>query len=411
MPPHNAPEKEKVDPNYKYCFCISNVVYLEIVSLLTLLVSAYSVVIGASFAVFVPQACGHTAGSGANATRYEAECTFEENTYIQIDAFNALVLGVNFVSVLLLLGGFGFELVRERFIITNFAVDLEVSDDNLEMALMSTGRTELMQNLHWYNSRYMWIFSFLLVFNIVNVALSAVLIRQWYAGYRSITTFITNFIILFSRLGRSIMLARTCILENQAQSANIMQYLTFNVVHGDPPASPPGGPPHPSKLAGHVPGPGGMPDYGGGAHGAYGPYAGGGYGAGSAPAYGAYGGAQQGMPGGAYPGAPPVGTPRSSGSQRGSYGWGCVALLSRYPRHSLPSPPPHCLSPAPHSRSPNAAPFAFSPAACTTTRATRASGARRCELPCSGRGRRAASAALPAPRFILSYITSFSSSP
>jgi hypothetical protein len=352
MPPHSAPpEKEKVDPNYKYCFCISNVVYLELVSILTLLVSAYSVIIGASFAVFVPQACGHTVGSGTNATRYEAECTFEENTYIDIDAFNALVLAVNFVSVLLLLAGFGFEMVRERFIITNFAVDLEVSDDNLEMALMSTGRTELLQQLHWYNSRYMWIFSFLLVFNIANVGLSAVLIRQWYAGYRSVTTFITNFIILFSRLGRSIMLARTCILENQAQSANIMQFLTFNVVNGDPPAAHPGGPPHPSKLAGHVPGPGGMPDYGGGAHGAhgaYGPYAGGVYGAGSAPAYGAYGGAQQGMPGGAYPGAPPVGTPRSGGSQRGSYGWGCVPRCP--PRRPFSHPRAASCSPLTRTR-------------------------------------------------------------
>ena len=200
----------------------------EIASIVGLLYTAYSCVIGAFFAVFVPQSCPQTFGSGVNATVLHSTCTFAQNTTEDIDYFNGVVLIVNLVSALLLLGGFAFEFARERFIIINFDIDVQKPDSHLQLQLITFPKVR--EALHWYNSVYRGLFAFILIFNLANVGLSIRLIAIFYDGYRSVITFITNFLILFSRLCNSIWLAHACDTEGKAQLANQYENLNFNVL-------------------------------------------------------------------------------------------------------------------------------------------------------------------------------------
>ena len=200
----------------------------ELASVVGMLYTAYSCIIGAFFAVFVPQSCPQTFGSGVNATVLHSTCTFAQNTTEDIDYFNQIVLIVNLVSALLLLGGFAFEFARERFIIITFDIDVQKPDSHLQLQLITFPKVR--EALHWYNSVYRGLFAFILIFNIANVGLSIRLIYIFYDGYRSVITFITNFLILFSRLCNSIWLAHTCDTEGKAQLANQYENLNFNVL-------------------------------------------------------------------------------------------------------------------------------------------------------------------------------------
>ena len=233
-------------------------IFRELLAFATLLIAVYSCIIGAFFAVFVPQACPNVYRDVANVTQvYYAECTFAQNVYEDIDFFNTVVLGVNLASAILLLIGFAFEFKRERFIIENLDVNPEKPDNNL--AGLLPGHPELAAKLNFYSSwvrrplpppppprknrprspppappralpQYSRLFTFILLVNLVNVGLSIRLIYIWYAGFRSVVTFLTNFIFLFSRLVNSILVARACELDNKAQSTNLVEPLTFNVL-------------------------------------------------------------------------------------------------------------------------------------------------------------------------------------
>jgi hypothetical protein len=206
----------------------TKVIVRELSAVAALLLTIYSCVVGASYAVFVPQACYHTYGHGVNATVASATCTFEENTYVNLDFYNIVVVAFNVFTVLVLLGGFAMEFARERYIMENFDLDFTLPDSNLAGVLLVHPKVK--ETLHKYNKTYFVVFCIILFINLINMGLSAYLIYIWYDGYRSAITFLTNTIILFSRLINSIWLAYECDKEQKACSANLFENLTFNVL-------------------------------------------------------------------------------------------------------------------------------------------------------------------------------------
>jgi hypothetical protein len=154
---------------------ISKVLQRELLAVFGLLFAVYYVLICGFLAVFVPQACPVTIGTGVNATTVTPECTFAENVYIDIGPYNAMVLVINLVTVLLLLAGLAFELARERWIITNFDIDYGKPDEYLSSCLIANPKLEAA--FHWWNKTYMAIFGSLFALFLVNAGVSAKLVR------------------------------------------------------------------------------------------------------------------------------------------------------------------------------------------------------------------------------------------
>jgi len=230
------------------CCAVSKELQREIGVLGFLLVAAYTCFISSFFAVFVPQKCANTYYVGtANATGVVPlgslgctlaggtltcyhDCTFAENTYVDIDPFNILVLVVNGISAVLMLAGFFVELHRERWMILHLDVDAGKADDNLAVDFKFVPSLE--KRLLNINGHYFRVFVAITVVQVANVILSGFLIFSptFYNGYRSITTFLTNFVLLAQRLSTSVLVSRAGYSKVLAQSINLVENMTFNVV-------------------------------------------------------------------------------------------------------------------------------------------------------------------------------------
>ena len=212
-----------------------------------LLVAAFSSIFGAMLAVFVPQVCINTV-SGVSLTTgnttsiaVTTDCTLAQNVYIDISPFNAFALALNFLSLGLILFGYGFEFLRERFIVLKFDVNYDMPADYLEKKEFAEGKaTELKAALLGWNKVYNGLFVAIALVSLINTIVSGVLVfsTEYYAGYRTVTTYVTNVLFLLTRLSNSIMLSSSSASEPRAQSINLVENLNFNVVavrHRQPP--------------------------------------------------------------------------------------------------------------------------------------------------------------------------------
>jgi hypothetical protein len=208
MPPPEPPKAWSCMP--------SKLLVREASVIFYLLIAAYSCFVGSFFAVFVPQSCdGH-------------ECTFAENVYVGLTPFNVFVLVCNLAMACVLLSGFVYEFMRERWIILHFDQNDALPDDQLSDEI--TQFSALNEHLLRYNRQYFHLFIFICVFHLANTGVSIALISFYYNGYRSVTTFVTSFLIVTQRLARSLLVSHECFAETRAQSINLVEALNFNVV-------------------------------------------------------------------------------------------------------------------------------------------------------------------------------------
>ena len=189
-----------------------------------LLVKAYSCFIGAFFAVFVPQRCTQQVGD----TIVNTDCTFAQNVYEDIDRLNLITLLVNLASAMSLLAGFYYEWRRERWIIEHLDVDYSKGENNLVKDIQ--GHETLRLQLTQYNLRYFRAFVLIGLLNIANVCLSIYFMTFWYADYRTATTFLTSFALLFRYLVNSLLVSQQSQAEVKALSVDLVEAIAFNAV-------------------------------------------------------------------------------------------------------------------------------------------------------------------------------------
>ncbi len=76
----------------------------------------------------------------------------------------------------------------------------------------------------------MIIFTSVGVVSLANCVASAVLMAYYFDGLKTVTTFITNSLLIGMRVGKSISIARSNNLETKAQSVNLTEPVTFNTI-------------------------------------------------------------------------------------------------------------------------------------------------------------------------------------
>ena len=218
------------------CFTLDPKRIRELAILTNGLIALYTCIFGSLLAIFVPQSCAndHDIINESDGTitvvSIRLDCTLAENTYVNIGAYNWFALGVNYVTCLLLLFGFGFEHLRERFLCSNFDVDYSHPTNYLETSLIQF--SDLKRTLVMCNKRYREIFVLIMNFCIFNIVVSAFLVfdPEWYQGFRGITTFITCILFLGARLSSTIFLSLSNDKTTRAVSVNLAEPLQFNIV-------------------------------------------------------------------------------------------------------------------------------------------------------------------------------------
>jgi len=209
----------------------------ELTVLAISLAALYSNVISSFLAVFVPQNCPTViAGAGRNVTVVNTECTYQQNTYIDISPYNAFTLVVNLVTCIALIVGFYIEWRRDMFIISHFDIEESKGDDDLKLLLAepSPYHDSLRLTLASYNRVYRNYFIFLLILFIVNVCVSGVLVfHYYYADYRTATTFLTSISLVSARLYCALYVAFDCLSGEKAESNNLNAPLAFNIVRNE----------------------------------------------------------------------------------------------------------------------------------------------------------------------------------
>lgn len=166
-------------------------------SLLTLASNAFKVVMATLLAVFVPQTCPP---SPTNPEKHD--CTMEEN-FTDLTSFNKVALAFNFIALGFILLMFYIVWIREKFLVLFLESSPSVAADNLRKSIKPYPFIE--KRLVFLNTTLFRVSTFCVILAIINAVLSAILVfRDYYAGPRSVTVWITNAALLVQVLTTAI---------------------------------------------------------------------------------------------------------------------------------------------------------------------------------------------------------------
>lgn len=213
----------------------------------TLIISSYTVIIGSFYCLFVPQACPDKVFVTNTTNVSTHTCSLNEN-FTDLTTYNWVVLIFNAVTAFVLLVAFAYEYYREDWMVDQFDADETKPDNNLEKEIENY--PEIKQKFIEISYRYYILFLLTAIFNIVNMVLSAILIfYYYYDGNQSITTFITNTIIIVTRLVKSIKMSQIQPNRIKAESVFLTEQVEFNIVGNIPtPVSSPASTKHTKEM-------------------------------------------------------------------------------------------------------------------------------------------------------------------
>jgi len=191
-------------------------------------------------AIFVPQACPSGTSTIGNTTEVQTgECTFEQNLYIDIDAYNAFALASNFFTVCCVFFGFWFESHRDSWLLAKFKAIPSLPDDALQKALGPRTHPEnqpLYRQLAALNRQYLGIFKVVVSVYVFNAVVSGILVfKFFYINYRTATTFLSSLLLVGTKMYNSLALAQQSIDAEgncRAESINMMEPTAFNSIIG-----------------------------------------------------------------------------------------------------------------------------------------------------------------------------------
>jgi hypothetical protein len=194
--------------------------FMQKVSVLpTFMLELYRVMISSFLILFVPQKCG------------DHVCSYSENMTGDSELYSAGLI-FNFITMFSFLIMYIFEIKRENRLITYLEVNKSVASDNDSVQKLIEGLPEEKRNSIWtldkcyQRAGYISIGCF-----VANSVLSGVVIYQYYLDNQTTTTFVTNIIVMISKLGDVYTTVNT--EKNIFYSAYLKGKVQFNDVDPD----------------------------------------------------------------------------------------------------------------------------------------------------------------------------------
>ncbi len=198
---------------------------------LFLALDTYRILIGSFFSIFVPQSCPdhktHLIVNNVTQPMTYHTCTLADNV-TDLTMYNKAVIGLNAITAALMAAAFIVEVRREAWMIKHLDVDSKKADDNLihEIEPYAKMKASFLRKNHHYRN----IFYAVAVANILNMITSAVLVADYFDGLKTVTTFLTNGLLIVLRITKSIQISRSCEKDMKALSAYLAEQTSYNTI-------------------------------------------------------------------------------------------------------------------------------------------------------------------------------------
>jgi hypothetical protein len=224
---------------------VSQNVYQKFMIFALMGLDIYRILIGSFFSIFVPQRCdvkvnfnSTTVNSTETFTVDSSHtCELKENIS-NLTSYNWFTLGFNGLTALSIAIAFIWEFKRETWMVNHLDVNPEKPDNNLDDELdMKNDENKFIekyqsmkQSLLWKNKVYYYLFLTVAITATLNFGFSLALMILYYDGFKTMTTFFTNALLIFMRVQKSLSVAKTCEKELKAQSVFLSEPVAFNSI-------------------------------------------------------------------------------------------------------------------------------------------------------------------------------------
>jgi hypothetical protein len=215
---------------------VSQNVYQKVMIFVFMGLDIYRILIGSFFSIFVPQRCDvKNTISTSNSTVVEVvashTCELKENIS-DLTTYNWFVLGLNAFTALSIAIAFIWEFKRETWMVNHLDVDPEKPDNNLddEFAKPIPKYESMKASLLKKNKIYYYLFLTVAITATLNFGCSLDLMIVYYDGFKTMTTFFTNALLIFMRVQKSLSIAKTCEKDLKAQSVFLSEPVAFNTI-------------------------------------------------------------------------------------------------------------------------------------------------------------------------------------
>ena len=221
---------------------VSQNVYQKLMIFILMGLDIYRILIGSFFSIFVPQRCDVKVNTNSNSSYVESStvsqtCELKENIS-DLSSFNWFVLGLNAFTALSIAVAFIWEFKRETWMVNHLDVNPEKPDNNLDNELDMKNKEDkfiekyqsMKQSLLWKNRIYYYLFLTVAFSAMLNFGFSLALMILYYDGFKTMTTFFTNALLIFMRVQKSLSIAKTCEKELKAQSVFLLEPVAFNTI-------------------------------------------------------------------------------------------------------------------------------------------------------------------------------------
>ncbi len=178
----------------------------------------FKILMASMLLLFVPQNCGST------------QCDFNEK--FTVKSWSLFVLAFNFLTLLMLIGVYIAENIREFKLIKYFDKDESKPDNNLVSILGN--HKDLAQRLYSWNKRVMITYIFAMTIFINNAILSGIIIyKDYYLDIQTITVYITNILLIFGKLYNGLLVSKNSVSKKMAYSLTLVEPISWNILDTD----------------------------------------------------------------------------------------------------------------------------------------------------------------------------------
>ena len=157
-------------------------------------------------------------------------CSFSQNLD-RNSAYGNIVIAVNTANILAFGILYFIEFNREMFMIKYLDVDKHFGDYHLPVLL--DGYEDIKLKLIRYNKHYYLSTKVLLGLTSLNWILSGILVFGSYYSMKTVTSYITNILLVVTKLTDSYGVSKESSKNNYGLSAYIKEYTSFNVIDKD----------------------------------------------------------------------------------------------------------------------------------------------------------------------------------
>jgi hypothetical protein len=181
----------------------------------------FKVLMACLLLVFVPQHCPETGQT----------CTFKEN-FTDLNTANKAILSLNFYTLILFLSLYYFETKRQFYFTKELDTDKSLADNNLIKECKESKKENIIDTIQEMNKKYLRLIRHCFSIYILNTILSIfVIVYYFYDGFRSITSLITNFLLISSKLWSDWSIIKDCVTSDCiALSTALNEPVSFNTI-------------------------------------------------------------------------------------------------------------------------------------------------------------------------------------